>query len=196
MFKSKIILTLGILLLIAVYFLGKKNGSNKVTQTVINNIDLIKEIAELSSLSVTGSTTVKLSNNNDSNGWLDKVKNYLTENTLQVTIPYGAKYGVDLDNKTVRSNIANNKITILFPPCKLLSLQLQLDKLQTMNQTGLFNSTTISDLANAQKQLYQQTMQKLENDSSFLHKSQNQIKTILIKYYKPLGISVDCTFEP
>jgi hypothetical protein len=179
----------------ATYFLGKKNGSNQMVSTVVQNVSLVQQIAELSALSVTGTTTAKLTNNTGTAGMWDKFKNYLSENTLQVTLPYQAKFGVELKDKKVKVDTKDKTIIIYLPQCKLLSLQLQLDKLETMNQTGLFNSTSIADLAAAQKQLYQQAVTALTNNLDYKKQAELQINNILKNYYQPLGYQVQCVFE-
>jgi Protein of unknown function (DUF4230) len=179
----------------ATYFLGKKNGSNQMVSTVVQNVSLVQQIAELSALSVTGTTTAKLTNNTGTVGMWDKFKNYLSENTLQVTLPYQAKFGVELKDKKVKVDTKDKTIIIYLPQCKLLSLQLQLDKLETMNQTGLFNSTSIADLAAAQKQLYQQAVTALTNNLDYKKQAELQINNILKNYYQPLGYQVQCVFE-
>lgn len=179
----------------ATYFLGKKNGSDQVTATVVQNVNMVQQIAELSALSVTGTTTVKLTNNSGSTGMWDKFKNYLSENTLQVTLPYEAKFGVVLQDKKVKVDTKDKTIIVYLPLCKLLSLQLQLDKLETMNHTGLFNSTSISDLSMVQKQLYQQALTSLSNNQEYKKQAELQISNILKNYYEPLGYQVQCIFE-
>ncbi len=194
MSKSFIFIVLVLLFGAAAYFLGKKNGSNQMTSTVVQNVNLVQQIAELSALSVQGTTSAKLTNNTGNSGMWDKFKNYLTENTLQVTLPYEAKYGVQLQDKKVTVDTKDKTVIIHLPKCKLLSLQLQLDKLEMMNQTGLFTSTTIKDLGTAQKQLYEQAQASLTNNQGYLKQAELQITNILKNYYEPLGYQVQCIF--
>jgi hypothetical protein len=192
--KSFIFIVLVLLFGAAAYFLGKKNGNNQMTTTVVQNVNLVQQIAELSALSVQGTTSAKITNNEGSGGMWDKFKNYLAENTLQVTLPYEAKYGVQLQDKKVTVDTKDKTVIINLPKCKLLSLQLQLDKLEMMNQTGLFASTTIKDLSTAQKQLYEQAQASLTNNEGYLKQAELQITNILKNYYEPLGYQVQCVF--
>ncbi|MEY2916437.1 MAG: hypothetical protein RIS73_151 [Bacteroidota bacterium] len=179
----------------ATYFLGKKNGSNQLVSTVVQNISIVQQIAELSALSVNGTTTAKLTNNSGNNDVWDKFKNYLVENTLLVTLPYEAKFGVELQNKKIKVDTKDKTVIVYLPQCKLLSLQLRLDKLETMNQTGLFTSTTVADLSAAQKQLYQQALNSLSNNQEYKKQAELQISNILKNYYEPLGYNLQCVFE-
>jgi Protein of unknown function (DUF4230) len=194
MSKSFIFIVLVLLFGAAAYFLGKKNGSNQMTSTVVQNVNLVQQIAELSALSVQGTTSAKITNNIGSGGMWDKFKNYLAENTLQVTLPYEAKYGVELKDKKVTVDTKDKTVIIYLPKCKLLSLQLQLDKLEIMNQTGLFASTTIKDLSTAQKQLYEQAQASLSTNEGYIKQAELQITNIIKNYYEPLGYQVQCIF--
>jgi len=178
----------------AMYFLGKKNGTTEIKATIINNQQLVQQIAELSALDVSGTTTAKLTNVHGQSGLWDGVKNYLLENTLQVTIPYHAKYGVDMSTGKVAINENDTAVVLTLPQVKLLSMQLELDKMETMNQTGLFNRTTIADMKQAQQQLYTAAHQQMVNNAGLLEKARKHINDIFVQYYKPLGYKVICNF--
>ena len=189
-----LIIGLLIALCAAMYFLGKKSGKTEVKATVINNTQLVKLIAELSSLEITGNTTAKITNANGEPGIWNNLKNYFAENTLQVSIPYIAKYGVDVSKAEVSINKTDTALLIKLPPCKMLSLQLVLDKIETMNQTGVFASTTIADMKMAEQQLYSAAQKDLSNNAALLEKAKQHISEIYNDYYKPLGYKVVCTF--
>jgi hypothetical protein len=192
--NTGLILFLIILVAGAFYFLGKKNGSDYAKVTMVENVEMIKQIAELGALDVTGSVHLKVSNKGDENGVWSKFKNYFAENTLQVNLPYEAKYGVDMSNQKMTIDTKATTVNISLPNCKLMSLQLKMDRMEIMTQTGLFASATMDDLVRAQKQLYTQALQQMENDPNFLKLSEEHIATILTNYYKPLGYKVNCIF--
>ncbi len=193
--NSTLIILLLLLLCGAMYFLGKKNGGTEIIATIVNNQQVVKQIAELSVVEVTGSTTVKYSNAGNDNGYWNSIKNYLAENTLQITIPYQAKYGVDVSKASVQINTNDTAVVLQLPAIKMLSFQLQLDKLETMNQTGLFNRTSIADMKQAQQQLYIAANNQLGQNQIFIQKAANYITAIFTEYYKPLGYKVICNFN-
>ena len=193
--KNFLIFLLVLLFGAVVYFWGRKNGSDNVISTVTQNVSLVEQIAELSALSVHGNTNAKITNNTGTGGMWDKFKNYLAENTLQVTIPYEAKYGIDIKNKKIKADTKDKTITLYFPAVKLLSLQLHLDKMEMMNQTGLFNSTSIADLADAEKRIYAEAMKTLGGNEGYKKQAELQIDNILKNYYEPLGYTVKCIFS-
>jgi hypothetical protein len=193
--KNNVIIVFLILLVAgAFYFLGKKSGKANATVSLVENVEMIKQIAELSALDVSGNLNLKLSNRGDDNGVWEKFKNYFAENTLQISLPYDAKYGVDIGNQKMSVNTKAGIVTVTLPHCKLMSMQLRLDKMETMAQTGLFANASMSDLAKAQKQLYNEAMLKLENDAAYIKLAEEHINTIFTNYYKPLGYKVTCIF--
>ena len=192
--KNSVVIFLILLVSAAFYFLGKKNGSADAKTTMIENVDMIKQIAELGALDVTGNLNTKVSNKGDDVGTWEKFKNYFSENTLQVDLPYEAKYGIDMSNQKMKIDTKAGTAVISLPACKLLSLQLKVDKMETMSQTGFFVRATPDDLVKAQKQLYTDALSKLQSDPKFLKLAEEHIASILENYYKPLGYSVKCVF--
>jgi hypothetical protein len=191
---TSLIIILLIGLCMAMYFLGKRSGTTEIKATIINNTQLVKQIAELSSLEVTGTTTAKITNVNSEDGVWNSMKNYFAENTLQVTIPYIAKYGVDISKTNVAINKNDTALVITLPACKMLSLQLVLDKIEIMNQTGLFAQTTIGDMKRAEQQLYAASNSQLSTNGALLEKAKQHITEIYNQCYKPFGYRVVCNF--
>jgi Protein of unknown function (DUF4230) len=192
--QNGFLIFLVLLVAAAFYFLGKKSGRNDATTTMVQNVEVIKQIAELAALNVNGTMNMKISNKGDEEGAWAKFKNYFAENTLQVNLPYEAKFGVDMSNQKMNIDTKAATIKIMLPACKLMSLQLKLDKMETMTQTGIFASASMNDLVKAQKQLYTQALKQLENDPKYVKLSEEHITSILSNYYKPLGYKVTCIF--
>ena len=189
-----LIVFLVLMVAIAFYFLGKKNGSSDITSDIVHNTTLVKQIAELSALEVNGVSNIKVSNKGENQGIWDKFKNYLAENTLYVAIPYQAKYGVDMNNLKMDINTEDSIVNLYFPACKLLSLQLHLDKIDAMGQTGVFNTITLEQYINVQKQLYEASVSDLTNNRRNIQMAEENIKSILQKYYAPMHLKVNCNF--
>ncbi|MBC7937934.1 MAG: DUF4230 domain-containing protein, partial [Rhizobacter sp.] len=134
----------------AFYFLGKKNGAGQTKTDIVQNVAIVKEIAQLASLEVGGTTKIKISNKGKNTVFWDKIKNYFAETTLQVSVPYEAKYGVDMRNQKMVVNTKAGTATIYLPAVKMLSMQLRLDKMESMQQTGIFSSVSIDAFVKAQ----------------------------------------------
>lgn len=193
--KNSVSIILVLVVAIAFYFLGKKSGASNTKISLVENVEMIKQIAELGALDVTGNVKLKISNKEDNDGTLAKFKNYFSENTLLVTLPYEAKFGVDMSNQKLNINTKASTVVITLPHCKLLSLQLKMDRMETMSQTGLFMSATMDDLVKAQKKLYAQALVNIEQNPQYIKMAEKHITEILTNYYKPLGYSVSCIFE-
>ena len=193
--SNTVFIFLILLVAVAFYFLGRNNGKNDVATTLVQNVNMVKQIAELGALNVSGTSNIKISNKGNEAGTWDKFKNYFVENTLQVNVPYDAKYGVDLNNEKMNVDTKNSMVKISLPHCKLLSMQLKLDKMETMTQTGMFTSASMNDLVKAQKELYNKAILQLENDANYIKLAEQHILEVFTNYYKPLGYKVECVFE-
>lgn len=190
-----LIIFLVLLVAVGFYFLGKKNGSGQTKTDIVQNVSLIKEIAELAALQVNGMVNIKVSNRGSNAGAWDKLKNYFTENTLQVSVPFEAKYGVDMGTKEMKVDTKAGVVTLYLPAIKLLSMQLRLDRMESMQQAGIFNSVTVEDLVKAQKQLYGTATASLETNNAYIKLAEENISNTINKYYAPLGYKVVCVFE-
>ena len=100
-----------------------------------------------------------------------------------------------MSNQKLNINTKASTVVVTLPHCKLLSLQLKMDKMETMSQTGLFMSATMDDLVKAQKKLYAQALVNIEQNPEYIKMAEKHITEILGNYYKPLGYSVSCIFE-
>lgn len=178
----------------AFYFLGRKNGSNTTKVDVVQNVEIIKEIAELSALEVSGTTNLKMTNRGDNESMWNKFKNYFAESTIQLSIPYEAKYGVDMSNQKVTIDTKAGTALVYLPEVKLLSLQLKLDRVDAITKTGILNTITVDEYIKAQKQLYEEANRALELNPNNIELAKNHLQFILEKYYAPLGLKVECVF--
>lgn len=193
--KNAVIIVMVLLIAGSFYFLGKKNGASDTKISLVENVEMIKQIAELAALDVTGNVKLKISNKEDNDGTWAKFKNYFSENTLLVTLPYEAKFGVDMSNQKMNIDTKAASVIIRLPQSKLLSLQLKMDRMETMSQTGIFTNTTMDDLVKAQKKLYAQALSNIKNNPEYIKMAEKHISEILSNYYKPLGYTVKCIFE-
>lgn len=178
-----IVLLLGIGLLI--FWLGKRSGTRIVSQEVISNSLIVKEIAELASLDVQGNASIKRSNIENSGNWTDNLKKTFLENTVWITIPYQAKYGVNIDDQHFKVSVNDKKIVIELPAPRLLSYELKIDKMETSNRKGWFLFQDDETYTDVQKSLYRTSRQQLENNPAYIQQSKDKIRKVMEQYYAP-----------
>ncbi|GEP89576.1 Protein of unknown function [Chitinophaga terrae (ex Kim and Jung 2007)] len=178
-----IVLLLGIGLLI--FWLGKRSGTRIVSQEVISNSLIVKEIAELASLDVQGNASIKRSNIENSGNWTDNLKKTFLENTVWITIPYQAKYGVNIDDQHFKVSVNDKKIVIELPAPRLLSYELKIDKMETSNRKGWFLFQDDETYTDVQKSLYRTSRQQLENNPTYIQQSKDRIRKVMEQYYAP-----------
>ncbi|MEC5142832.1 DUF4230 domain-containing protein [Chitinophaga sp. 212800010-3] len=183
--KKIIYLIAAILLGWLIFWLGKRFGTTNVSQQVISNSTIVREIAELSSLDVQGSASIKRSNIENSGDWTDNLKKAFLENTVWVTIPYEAKYGVNVDEKLFKVQLTDKKILIHLPAPSLLSYELKMDRMETSNRKGWFLSQDDETYTDVQKSLYKTSRAQLENNPVYIQQSKDKIKKVMEQYYAP-----------
>ena len=114
---SLIVFILLIFALVGAYFLGNHFGEKKVKESFTENYNFIKEIAELASLEVNGTSELKVEAQFD-NSVTASIKKYFFENTAYLRIPYVAKFGVDLNNAKVLTTSTDSLLFIHLMPIK------------------------------------------------------------------------------
>jgi hypothetical protein len=173
------------LLILLMFWLGKQFGSRTVNQQVLSNSLIVREIAELSSLEVQGVASIKRSNLENNNEWTDNLKKVFLENTIWVSIPYLAKYGVDVNEKNFRVSVTDKKITVRLPVPHLLSYELKVDRMETSNRKGWLLFQDDETYTEVQKKLYQTSRAQLESNAVYLQQSKDKIRKIITQYYQP-----------
>jgi hypothetical protein len=172
-------------LVILIFWLGKQYGSKNVNQSILSNSLIVREIAELASLDVQGVANIKRSNIEEDGSWTSNMKKAFLENTIWVTVPYEAKYGVDVSEKNFHIMISDKKIHVKLPAPHLLSYELKIDKMETANRKGWFLFQDDETYTDAQKKLYQTSREQLENNQLYLTQSKDKIAKIIKQYYQP-----------
>ena len=176
-----VILSLAIL----VFWLGKQFGSKRVHQEILSNSLIVRDIAELASLEVQGMANIKRSNIIDDGSWTSNLQKTFAENTVWVSIPYIAKYGVNVDSSNFHITVSDKKIIVHLPEPKMLSYELKVDKMETSNRKGWLLFQNDETYTGVQKKLYQQSREQLENNKLYVNQSKDKITKIIRQYYQP-----------
>lgn len=176
------------------YYLGKKQGDVQITNIATNEI-FVREIAELAALEVNGNAQIKTSNIERVDGWIQSLKKAFLEESIEINIPYTAKYGISTDSTQIRISVqADKKLLIKIPEPRLLSYEMHLNKASNSTKLGWLQSENNTRYAAVQAQLYQQS--KNEASASIKNKelAEQKITKILAQYYAPLGYEVQVQF--
>ena len=179
---------------IGIFMLGRCSGSKNVNQQVLSNSLIVKEIAELASLEVQGNASIKRSNVANSGEWTDNLKKVFAENTVWVTVPYTAKYGVDVNDQNFSVSQKDKLITVSLPAPSLLSYELRLNQMETANRKGWLMSADDETYTDVQKKLYETSRSQLQNNGQYIEQSKEKIRKIIATYYSPLQYEVQVKF--
>ncbi|MCH5598693.1 DUF4230 domain-containing protein [Niabella ginsengisoli] len=182
-----------IIIALLAYFLGKKSASKTVDNVVMNDV-LIKQIAELSALEVQGNASIKSSNIKDDGSVSDNFKKLFMERTFNISVPYVAKYGINLNNQKINIEEKNKQVYIVLPNPKLLSYELLLNRSSAASRKGFFETSDEEAYNKLMQKLYTQSKAQLEANTGYQQQSKEKIRKIIQDYYAPLNFNVEVTF--
>lgn len=190
----------GLIVIIALvfmgYYLGKNNGANQVRSQVIENYSFVRQIAELGALEVNGVTNFKSTNLANDGSISDRLKKLFLEQTVHLSLPYTAKYGVDLKDSSLKITKQDSILLIELPRPKLLSFELRLDKLDASSRAGWLSSSSPDLYTDFQKQMYEESRAQLAGNGPYLAQTEAGIIALLKSYFKVTGFGVVCQFTP
>ena len=184
-----------VICLYGAYQFGKNRQALAPEITRIENYAFVREIAELATLEANGSSTIKSTNIKNDGTWTDALKKTLMEQSISVTIPYTAKYGVNLQDSALKIRRTDSVIRIHLPEPKLLSFELRLDRLEATNKKGWLLGEDDDRYTALQKQLYQDSRSQMEGNQVYLQRSRNKVASILQNYFATLGQTAVVTFD-
>ena len=196
--KSSGITTVGLLILVIIigilaYFLGKKSN-NIVIENIATNTTIIKQISELSSLEVQGNASIKSTNVQNDGSLTDNLRKLFMENTINITVPYIGKYGVDLEKQEIDVHEDNKKIIVSLPQPKLLSYEIKMNKVSFAANRGWLQPENTEHFSNLEQKLYEQSRKQLENNITYSNQAKDKIVKTLQAYYKPTGYTLEVYF--
>lgn len=175
---------------IAKYFTPRQNNTQ-----LIDNYSFVKEIAELASLEVKGITTLTSSNLANDGSFTDELRRLFIERTVRISAPYTAKYGVNLQDSSLRIVRSDSVIKVYLPPPQLLSYEMHIDRLDASNKKGWLLFEDDEAYTAFQKKMYREGRQKLATNEIFLKRSRDKICDVIQKYFVPLHVRTLCIYE-
>ena len=185
-----IMVLIAALALLAAFFIGRNTGGGKTDTTIVENYSFVRTIAQLATYEANGNATITTTNIRDDGSFLDGINKLLGEKTATVSVPYQAKYGVDLEAKEFKIERQDSIIVIRLPNPQLLSYELRLDRMQASSRKGLFIPQNDNFYIEAQKTLYDKSRQQLVGNQRFIEASKSKLDSVLRQYYAPTGYHV------
>ncbi|MCS7076999.1 MAG: DUF4230 domain-containing protein [Bacteroidia bacterium] len=180
--------------MIGVFLIGQKTGSKNNKTYFFNHVEMVKEIAELGTLEVKGVAQTTITNIQEDNSWFNFIKKTLIEKTVNLSLPYTAKYGIDMQSDKFNVVEKETEIEVTLPPAKLLSFEGHLDQKQGMIQKGYFIFPDENAFKEAEQKLYLENKKKLSENKEYIQKAQEKVVQVLQKYFKPFNKPVKVNF--
>ena len=177
------------------YEIGKRMGKSDVQSQLIENYSFVREIAELASLEVAGISTFTATNIANDGSFSDALKKFFAEKTVHLSVPYTAKYGVDLRDSNMRIVRRDSVIEIHLPAPRLLSYELRLDRMDATSREGMLLSSKADLYTIYQKQLYAEGRRQLERNKGYLSQTATGVSGLLVQYFRSAGLHAICIFD-
>lgn len=188
-----VILILVFIIGVLAYILGR-NSKNVTVENIATNTHIIKQISELATLEVMGTASIKSTNVQNDGSFTDNVRKMFMENTIDISVPYIGKYGVNLEKQQLKIQEENKRIAIYLPRPTLLSYEIVLNKVSSSSNFGWLQPENNQRFSQVEQKLYEQSRNQLENNTSYVAQSKKKIAEILQSYYEPTGYVLDVYF--
>ncbi|MBZ4187783.1 DUF4230 domain-containing protein [Niabella beijingensis] len=189
-----VVLVCVIVIGVLAYLLGKRNGT-KTIDNIALNAAFVQEVAELSSLEVQGTASIKTTNVANDGSITDGIRKMLAEQTLNISVPYIAKYGVDLQQQQLTVEEKNRQVYIVIPTPKLLSYELRMDRADAITKKGLLTTFDETAYNTVEKKLYTDSRKQLEGHPAYTEQAKEKIRKVLAQYYAPMQYKVNVVFK-
>lgn len=179
------------------YFIGyfiAQNSQPKFAESFFSNVENLKGIAQVSTLSVTEGLRFDYSNKSKSTGeFTDLFKslgNYLYAKQIQFFVPAVAKYGVDLDKDSIQTKISGDSIILKIPDVKLLSFEFQMDKKQVFTEKGLMTYSYPNEIEIIENTLFKSQKAIFEKNEKHKKEALESLKSNLTKFFSASGLKI------
>jgi len=177
------------------YHLGRRSGENDMQAQLIENYSFVRDIAELASLEVSGISTFTATNIANDGSFTDAIKKMFTEKTVHLSVPYTAKYGVNLGDSSMRMIRRDSIVEIHLPAPQLLSYEVRLDRMDATSKEGILYSSKADLYTVFQKRLYAEGRKRLERNSVYLAQTAHGVRRLLEQYFRSVGLRAVCIFD-
>lgn len=188
-----LVLALVLIIVILAFWLGRKTAK-PVYESIVSNTTFVRQIAELASLEVQGNASLKHTNLQNDGSFTDAMRRVFLENTVNLAVPYIAKYGVDLQTQDIRQSQQDSTVTVYLPEPQLLSYELRMDRADAMSKKGWLESESSGQYLALQKKLYTDTRHQMEINNTYIEASKVKITKIISDYYAPMHLKVKVVF--
>lgn len=172
------------------FLLGKWNGKTSARADFADHVEIVKDIAELAVLEIDGMARLTESNSSMERNFWNDLSDFFGERTLQLDVPYQAKFGVDLAKSDLKIVREKGEVRITMEKPDLKSFELRLDRLKEFSRNGAFVFQKDNRLKLPLQKLYTETRKKLQNKDEYRLQSQAKIEQVMQHYYDGLDLKV------
>lgn len=191
--KSKaILIAAAIILSAAAFVLGLYLGANKVREGLIANYPLFKKIISNTETEVDSAMFIAL--NPTEQPALFNLFN-TNEGKVELTIPYHAKYGMDLEAKNFKTDRVKNDVELILPRVYLLNYAVAFDKILVNGKPSwkIFSDPKTFEIY--KPQIEELVRLPLEKNKSHINEGKKNITTTAMWFLMPYKYNLRVFFN-
>lgn len=191
--KSKaILIAAAIILSAAAFVLGLYLGANKVREGLIANYPLFKKIISNTETEVDSAMFIAL--NPTEQPALFNLFN-TNEGKVELTIPYHAKYGMDLEAKNFKTDRVKNDVELILPRVYLLNYAVAFDKILVNGKPSwkIFSDPKTFEMY--KPQIEELVRLPLEKNKSHINEGKKNITTTAMWFLMPYKYNLRVFFN-
>lgn len=181
--------------LVVIFFYGKHVGASEIEAKVINNTELVRKIAEVSTIEARGTAHYHQTNVVEETGALSMMQNALFEKTIDVRAPFVAKYGIDMGKGPTEIKTDGKTIFVSLPEPEMTSFDLKADSVTEMSERGWVSFQRDDTYVTAIAELTKDGRSSAANDKNHLRDSKEQTAEFMTLLFAPLGKPVRVSFD-
>lgn len=191
--KTKaILIATAVMMSATAFILGLYLGANKVREGLIANYPLFKKIISNTETEVDSAMIIAL-NPTEHAALFNLFHN--NEDKVELTIPYHAKYGMDLEAKNFKTDRVKNEVEIILPRVYLLNYAVAFDKILVNGKPSWKIFSDPKTFETYKPQIEELVRLPLEKNKAHLNEGKKNIAITAMWFLMPYKYNISVFFN-
>ena len=187
---KKILLFIFVIVAITVIaFFSFLKGVDKVRNGLVANYPTVKNIIQGATADFFDSTLVTSINKQDNEALFNLLKGDSKVDTLQLSIPYYGRYGIDLSIRNFRVFRKKQTVEVWLPDSKLLYSELKFEGMM-VNGKSAVSAINGNDYAQLKREMYKALIPVLDKNRANKKAAKKTVAKALMFYFMPYKLDL------
>ena len=164
-------------------------GVDKMRDGLVANYPTVKNILQGATTEFFDSTLVTSITKTDNEALFNLLKGDLKADTLQLSIPYYGRYGIDLSIRNFRVFRKKKTVEVWLPDSKLLYCELKFEGMMVNGKTAV-TAINGNDYALLKKEMYEVLIPVLDKNKSNKKAAKKTVAKALMFYFMPYRLDL------